>query len=145
MLLNFYAALCIIKDYLSIFKFPHFSAYLIQCKKCPQQYIGESEIKRRDRFLKYKGYVNNKNTSKTTGVHFNLKGLCSSDIEITIIVNIFNRDPLFRKQREKMFIQKFNTRYRGLNKLNGGWRLRIAFTLKKKKINLVQQHLFWQC
>ena len=94
--------------------------YLLGCKKCPQQYIGESERKLRERFLEHKGYANNKNTSKSTGAHFNLKGHSSSDMEITIVEKIFSQDPQFRKQREKMFIQKFNTRYRGLNKLNGG-------------------------
>ena len=86
----------------------------------PPIYIGESERKLRDRFIEHKGYVNNKITSKSTGAHFNLKGHSSSDMEIMIIEKIFNNDPQFRKQREKMFIQKFNTRYRGLNKLNGG-------------------------
>ena len=47
--------------------------YLLGCKKCPQQYIGESERKLRDRFIEHKGYVNNKNTSKSTEAHFNLK------------------------------------------------------------------------
>ena len=32
----------------------------------------------------------------------------------------FNKDQRYRKQREKFYIQKFNTRYRGLNRLNGG-------------------------
>ena len=94
--------------------------YLLGYKKCPQQYIGESERKLRDRFIEHKGYVNNKITSKSTGAHFNLKGHSSSDMEIMIIEKIFNNDPQFRKQREKMFIQKFNTKFRGLNKLNGG-------------------------
>ena len=86
----------------------------------PPIYIGESERKLRDRFIEQKGYVKNKITSKCTGAHFNLKGHSSRDMEIMIIEKIFNNDPQFRKQREKMFIQKFNTKFRGLNKLNGG-------------------------
>ena len=39
---------------------------------------------------------------------------------ITIIKKLFTEDPQFRKEREKMYIKKFNTRYRGLNKMNGG-------------------------
>ena len=94
--------------------------YLLGCKKCPQQYIGESERMLRERFSEHKGYVNTRNMSKATGAHFNSRGHCTSDKEITIIEKIFSQDPQFRKQREKMYIQKFNTRYKGLNKSNGG-------------------------
>ena len=58
--------------------------------------------------------------SKTTGAHFNTKGHSISDMEITVLEKIFNQDGQFRKQREKLWIQKFNTKYRGLNRINGG-------------------------
>ena len=41
-------------------------------------------------------------------------------MEVTVVEKIFNVDPQFRKQREKMFINKFNTNYRGINRSNGG-------------------------
>ena len=94
--------------------------YLLGCNKCPQQYIGETERMLKDRFSEHKGYANSGNLSKTTGEHFNQKGHSVSNMEITIVEKVFNQDPQFRKQREKMFIQKFNTRYRGLNRGNGG-------------------------
>ena len=43
-----------------------------------------------------------------------------SDMHVTILEKVFNQDIHFRKQREKLYIQKFNTRYKGLNKMNGG-------------------------
>ena len=46
---------------------------------------GESERSLRERFIKHKGYVNNKILSKATGTHFNEKGHLVSDMEITII------------------------------------------------------------
>ena len=70
--------------------------------------------------MEHRGYVNTKNLSKTTGVHFNEKGHSVHDMEITIVEKIFNQNPHFRKEREKMYIQKFNTQYKGLNKRNGG-------------------------
>ena len=94
--------------------------YLLGCSKCPMQYIGETERMLKDRFSEHKGYVNTKNQSKTTGMHFNQKGHSVSNMQITIIEKVYNQDPLFRKQRKKMFIQKFNTKYKGLNKINGG-------------------------
>ena len=58
--------------------------------------------------------------TKSTGIHFNQKGHSVSDMQISILEKVFNQDPQFRKQRERMYIQKFNTRYKGLNKINGG-------------------------
>ena len=94
--------------------------YLLGCKRCPQQYIGESERSLKERFLEHKGYVNNNLLSKATGAHFNLKGHKISDMELTIVEKIFNPDPQFRKQREKMYINKFNTKHKGINKSSGG-------------------------
>ena len=37
-------------------------------------------------------------------------------MEVTILEKIFNEDPQYRKQREQMWIEKFNTKYKGLNK-----------------------------
>ena len=94
--------------------------YLLGCRKCPQQYIGETERTLKERFSEHKGYVNTNNQSKATGVHFNTKGHSVANMEITIIEKIFSQDPMFRKQRERFYIQKFNTRYKGLNRMNGG-------------------------
>ena len=94
--------------------------YLLGCKKCSQQYIGESERTLRERFAEHKGYVSTRNFSKTTGMHFNEKGHSVSDMTITIVEKLFNQNPLFRKEREKMYIQKFNTQYKGLNRKGGG-------------------------
>lgn len=94
--------------------------YMLGCNKCPQQYIGETERMLRDRFTEHKGYVNTNNISKTTGAHFNSKGHSVSDMRITVIEKVFSKEHQFRKEREKLYIQKFNTRYRGLNRINGG-------------------------
>ena len=39
-----------------------------------------------------------------------------ADMEVTISEKIYNIDPLFRKAREKMWIERFNTKYTGLNR-----------------------------
>ena len=94
--------------------------YLIGCKKCTQQYIGETERTVKERFLEHKGYVTSKVTNKATGEHFNQKGHSFSDMTVTVIEQIFNQNPQYRKQREKMWINRFNTKYKGLNKMSGG-------------------------
>ena len=52
--------------------------------------------------------------TKSTGIHFNQKGHSVSDMQISILEKVFNQDPQFRKQRERIYIQKFNTRYKEL-------------------------------
>ena len=94
--------------------------YMLGCKKCPQQYIGESERSLKERFLEHKGYVSNNMLSKATGAHFNQKGHKISDMEISVVENFFNNDAQFRKQREKMFINRFNSKYKGMNRSGGG-------------------------
>ena len=41
-------------------------------------------------------------------------------MQITVIETIFNSDPQFRKQREKMYISKFDTKFKGINRGTGG-------------------------
>ena len=94
--------------------------YLLGCSKCPQQYIGETERMLKERFAEHKGYVISNNQTKATGVHFNQRGHNVSNMQVTVIEKVFNQDPHFRKQRERMHIQKFNTKYKGLNRINGG-------------------------
>ena len=90
--------------------------YCISCKRCPQQYIGESDRTLQTRFSEHRGYVTNQKLQKATGYHFNLPGHSLADMEVTILEKIFNPDPQFRKAREKMFINEFNTKHKGLNR-----------------------------
>ena len=53
--------------------------------------------------------------NKATGRHFDQPGHRISDMQVTIIEKVHNSDINFRKNREKMYIQKFNTKYKGLN------------------------------
>ena len=88
----------------------------MECKKCNEQYIGESERTIQTRFSEHKGYVTNEHLSKATGDHFNQKGHKVSDMEITIVEKVYSNDELFRREREKMYINKFNTKYKGINR-----------------------------
>ena len=59
--------------------------HLINCKKCPTQYIGETNRTLQARFSEHLGYATNKHTNKITGAHFNLTGHRQSDMEISIV------------------------------------------------------------
>ena len=36
-------------------------------------------------------------------------------MEVMIVEKVYNKSDQFCKQREKMYIQKFNTKYKGMN------------------------------
>ena len=91
--------------------------YCITCAKCKVQYIGESERTLQERFSEHKGYAMNNKTNKTTGEHFGQKGHRVSDMRVTVLEKIYSSDPAVRKEREKFFILKMNTKYKGLNKI----------------------------
>ena len=76
------------------------SYFLLSWKICPEQYIGESHRSLQDWFADHRGYVNNRNLTKVTGLHFNQKGHKISDMEITILEKIYDSNGQFRKQRE---------------------------------------------
>ena len=78
-------------------------------------YIGESGLSLATRFGQHKGYVRNRELDKSTGYHVNQRGHCLSDMQVAILEKIHQPDPVYRKEREKMYI-KFNTGYEGMNK-----------------------------
>ena len=90
--------------------------YVIECKKCKEQYVRESNRTLHIGSLNTLGYVRNKHFNKVTGEHCNLRGHSQSDMLITIVEKNYNSSDQFRKQRERMFISKFNTKYKGMNK-----------------------------
>ena len=62
------------------------------------------------------GSDNNQDETQSTGKHFNSPGHSLADLIITVLDKVEKSDDLFRKEREKYFIRKFNTFYRGLNR-----------------------------
>jgi hypothetical protein len=90
--------------------------YCIECDICRSQYIGESERSLQERFSEHKGYVANQHLNKATGHHFNQRGHQIHNMTVTIVEKIRNFDPRFRKTREKMYIEKFNSKHKGMNR-----------------------------
>ena len=90
--------------------------YLITCLKCSIQYVGETDRSMKERFCEHKCYVTSQQLDKATGAHFNQKGHSVSDMRITILEKVHNKDPFYRKEREHMYINLFDTKDHGLNK-----------------------------
>ena len=89
--------------------------YCIECQKCSVQYIGETQRSLQERIAEHRGYIVNHHRAKATGEHFNLPGHQLSDMRVTVVEKVRN-NTAYRKQREQMWIQHFNTKYKGLNK-----------------------------
>ena len=90
--------------------------YIIGCQKCNEQYVGETSRTLQERFVEHLGYVRNKLLNKATGEHSNIKGHNKSDIKNSILEKLYSNSDQLRKQREKKFITKFNTKYKGMNR-----------------------------
>ena len=67
-----------------------------------------------ERLSQHRGYVT-RNTNDATGRHLNSPGHSLSNMNITVLERVKSRDPIYRKEREKYHIRKFNTFYMGMN------------------------------
>ena len=70
--------------------------YLIFCRRCPEQYIGETKRKFKDRMGEHRNYVRNQVLIKAAGLHFNKPGHQLSDMQVTVLEKIQNEYPHFR-------------------------------------------------
>ena len=80
---------------------------------------GETERRFKDRIADHIGYIRNKRIELPVGEHFNKKGHSVSDLEAIILEKIMKTDPLYRKERERYIIRKFNSYYNGMNRSPG--------------------------
>ena len=90
--------------------------YIIDCKKCKQQYIGETHKTLRERMLEHLGYVRRKELYQATGFHFNLPGHSMSDMSFSVLERINTYDSNYRKKRESHWIEQFNLLRKGINR-----------------------------
>ena len=92
---------------------------MIECdiEKCKKRYIGETERSGKERFAEHRGYVKNHNLKQATGLHFNTPGHSLDNMKFIIIEKSKETNENYRKEREKFFIQKFNTFKNGLNRM----------------------------
>jgi hypothetical protein len=94
------------------------AVYMIECEKdnCKERYIGESKRSIKYRIADHRGYVVNKHVDKATGAHFNLPGHSLNHMKFTILEQVKVNSDMYRKERERYFINKFDTYNRGLNR-----------------------------
>jgi hypothetical protein len=96
--------------------------YLIRCKKCNKQYVGQTGQTLRKRFTNHKLSINKK-TPNPVGKHFNQEGhslqdCCITPIEKLSIRNDKNDNKLALIKREIYWINKLGTAFpHGMNKI----------------------------
>ena len=90
--------------------------YMIECSECRIRYIGETKRTLKERISDHRGYVTKEKLEQATGQHFNTPGHDLSKLKVTILEKVKTEDDSYRKEREKYFINKFNTFHKGLNK-----------------------------
>ena len=71
-----------------------------------------------ERISEHRGYIQHKDMNQPTGRHFNSRGHKLSDMCATILEKVYSTDDLLREERESMGIRKFNSRYKGMNRVN---------------------------
>ena len=90
--------------------------YCISCDRFPEQYVGATQKTLAQRFCQHRGYLRNSKLDQLTGRHFDLPGHSMANMKVTIIEKIHSNDPQMRKTRERLYIQNFNTYYKGMNR-----------------------------
>ena len=83
---------------------------------CKQVYIGKTKRILKFRLADHRGYVVNQATSQASGLHFNLPGHSLADLSITAIEQVKKNDIIYRKEREELYIRRFDTFNKGLNR-----------------------------
>mgnify|MGYP002043946565 CR=1 FL=1 len=90
--------------------------YIIQCTKCPRnnQYVGQTRQPFYNRMLNHRSDVF-KSKDTAIGEHFSTRGHNTSHMKFYAIEKVIG-DHFTLGQRERFYIQKFNTVYDGLNR-----------------------------
>ena len=78
--------------------------YLIECRKCNKQYVGETENALHIRLNGHRSDVKTKKMEKPVAAHFNLPGHSMEDLTIMVFEKIWREDVQLRRRRESYWI-----------------------------------------
>ena len=93
--------------------------YLITCRKCKMQYVGETSRELRQRLTDHRSCIKRK-VQTPIGIHFNKPGHSAKDLKITIIESLdaINGGIKLRRRKETEWQMKLGTIYpQGLNNM----------------------------
>ena len=90
--------------------------------RCRQQYCGKTVSEFRTRMYQHRVSVTGTDgktrpdLDKAIGAHYNGPGHKVSDMSVTILEKVWNTDPMFLAVREEFWINKMNSKHRGMNR-----------------------------
>ena len=91
--------------------------YVISCKKCKKQYLGQSKRSAEKRMVDHLNTVRNNNSTNTpVGVHFRSEQHSHADLTMIPVQRIFSKNPHVRLARERELINNLDLIEHGLNK-----------------------------
>ena len=82
--------------------------YVITCKKCSKQYVGETYRTYKERITEHMKYVTNKKLDTATGAHFNLPGHSLEDMQYQIAYIIYKEPIRFDRTRTTLELEWIN-------------------------------------
>ena len=92
--------------------------YLISCKVCGKQYVGETGDLRR-RINNHRSTIKTKRIQEPVAEHFNLAGHKWQDMSVVVIDHNTHWTDTERKHKEKFWMHRLNSfRPQGMNKMN---------------------------
>ena len=91
--------------------------YMIQCKKCGQQYVEETGQALHCRMNNHRAdIIHKKIEDKSVAAHFSTQRHSVEDMEVMVIDRLWKDDPVLRKNRESKWIRTLDTSYpKGMN------------------------------
>ena len=89
--------------------------YVISCRGCGIQYVGETRASLKRRFYGHRSTVNTKKLDTHVGHHFNLPTHSITDMILQGIESLGTRLDTDRASREKMWMRRLRTQPHGLN------------------------------
>ena len=91
--------------------------YVITCKKCKTQYLGQSKRSAEKRMLDHLNTIKNNNSTNTpVGVHFRSEQHSHADLTMIPVQRIFSKNPHVRLARERELINNLDLIEHGLNR-----------------------------
>ena len=99
--------------------------YLISCKICQKQYVGETGDIRR-RINNHRSTIKTKRVQEPVAEHFNLEGHSWEDMTVVVIDHDIHWTDADRKSKEKFWMHRLKSfRPAGINKLNDFTRMNV--------------------
>ena len=84
--------------------------YLIECRRCAIQYVGETENALRVRLTGHRSDIKHRRIEKPVAKHFSLPDHSMEDLKIMVIEKIHREDGEYRKQKESRWIEMIRSR-----------------------------------